>query len=365
MVGFQRIILSGTSLGGNSTLVMITAADLARLKIKRAVFHDVPNRPKVIETKPVLADLETKIDGSRAKILYDRITQVLGSKHAYAMHFSAAPATKVPAEVRSFTSKEHTSEEFVAMSRELANALFAQHTGATSSGLLCVMQVNIGPKNGLVILKLERQEGAEIKFSGEEGKRVFDFDVLENLILTDKTRLFKSALFVRTGAGDDEFDSGGCDSQGPGTSEDVARFWLTYLGCQLAEEPRVSTRKWFDASLAFANEQIGDAVAKNTFYEHIQSEMKSNRRNVSPKQFIEDYVPAALRVPYKQFLEEHRVSLHSFSKDISEIKTRLRRKTLHTARGISVTVPEEEEGLVKIKAEQIVVHDNLVSVDHK
>jgi len=281
------------------------------------------------------------------------------------MRFSAAPATKVPAEVRAFTNKEHTSVEFIAMSRELANYLFAQHTGATSSGLLSVMQVIVGPKNGLAILKLERQEGAEIKFSGEEGKRVFDFDVFENLILTDKTRLFKSALFVRTGAGDNDFDSSGCDSQGPGTSEDVARFWLTYLGCQLEEEPRVSTRKWFDASLAFANEQIADAVAKNTFYEHIHSELKSNRRNVSPKQFIEDYISPALRVPYKQFLEEHKVSLQAFTKDIAEVKTRLRRKALHTSHGISVTVPEDEERLVTVKAEQIVVHDQLVSVDHK
>ncbi len=344
---------------------MLTAADLAQVRIKRTVFHDVPNRPKAIETKPVLADLETKIEGGKAKILYDRITQVLGSKHAYGMRFSATPATTVPAEVRTFTSKDHSSEEFVAMSRELANSLFAQHNGATSSGLLCVMQVTVRSRNGLAILKLERQEGAEIKFSGEEGKRVFDFDVLENLILTDKTRLFKSAIFVRTDEGDNDFDSAGCDSQGPGTSEDVARFWLTYLGCQLDEEPRVSTRKWFDASLAFANEHITDAVGKNTFYEHIHSELKSNKKNLSPKQFLEDYVPSALRVPYKKFLAEHKVSLQSFTKDISEIKTRLRRKSLRTAHGISVIVPEDEERLVKIEKEQIVVHDELVNIDHK
>jgi hypothetical protein len=70
-------------------------------------------------------------------------------------------------------------------------------------------------------------------------------------------------------------------------------------------------------------------------------------------------------VPYKKFLEGHRVSLQAFGKDISEIKTRLRKKAFHTSHGISVTVPEEEENLVKVKADQIVVHDNLVSVDHK
>src|SRR5690348_16122216 len=118
---------------------MITGPDLARLKIIRTIFHDVPNRPKRVETKPILADLETTIDANKASILNDRITQVLGSKHAYSMQFSTSPATKVPADVRAFTSKDRTSEEFVAMSRELANQLFAQHTGATSSGLLCVM----------------------------------------------------------------------------------------------------------------------------------------------------------------------------------------------------------------------------------
>src|SRR5229473_7537601 len=101
MINSQRASISSLARGFNS--FMITAADLARLKIKRTVFHDVPNRPKVIETTPVLADLETKIEGGKTKILYDRITQVLGSKHAYGMHFSAMPATNVPAEVRAFT----------------------------------------------------------------------------------------------------------------------------------------------------------------------------------------------------------------------------------------------------------------------
>lgn len=344
---------------------MVTALDFSRLRIKRTIFHDVPNRPKSIETKLVLADLETKIDGTKGKILNDRITQVLGSKQAYTMRFSSVPATKVPAEVRTFTGRDSNSEQFVAMSRELANYLYAQHNGSTSPGLLCVMQVTVGMRRGVAILKLERQGGAEIRFDGEEGKRFFDLDVLENLILTDNTRLFKSALFIRNGTGDDDFDSCGCDSQGPGTSEDVARFWLTYLGCELAEEPRVSTRKWFDASLAFANDEITDAVSKSTFYEHIQSELKSNRRNLSPRQFIEDYVPPDLRVTYRGFLETHNVSLRAFAKDVSEIKARLRHKSLHTAHGIRVTVPENEEELVKVNAEQIVVHDHLTSIDHK
>src|SRR5260221_11735664 len=327
---------------------MITGADLARIRIVRTIFHDVPNRPRNYEGKPTLADLETTIDARREYILRTRVTQVLGSKQAYAVRFSGAPVTEVPKEIRAFTSQVHPGEEFVQMSRRLANDLFAQHTGATSPGLLCVMAVAAGAKSGVAVLKLERQEGAEIKFGGGEGKKGFDIDVLENLILTEDTRLFKSALFLRHGPGDDDFDLGACDSQGP---EDVARFWLTYLGCVLAEEPRIMTRRWFDASVEFANAHILDPVAKNDFYEHLHSELKSNRKKVSPRDFIEQCLPKAMRVPYQDFLQQEEISLQAFTKDVVEIKNRLRRKSLHTKRGISVIVPEDEEARVNVEAD--------------
>src|SRR5260370_11962439 len=120
------------------------------------------------------------------------------------MILSAPPATQVPTEIRAFTQTERPEQDFIQMSRKLAESLFAQHTGATSPGLLCVMAVTAGSKIGLAILKLERQEGAEIKFHGEEGHRSFDMDLLENLFLTDKTRLFKSALFLGIGPGRDQ-----------------------------------------------------------------------------------------------------------------------------------------------------------------
>jgi hypothetical protein len=61
------------------------------------------------------------------------------------------------------------------------------------------MHVTVGVRNGLAILKLERQEGAEIKFSGEEGKRVFDFDVLENLILNGQNAAVQECAFCPNG----------------------------------------------------------------------------------------------------------------------------------------------------------------------
>jgi 37-kD nucleoid-associated bacterial protein len=345
---------------------MITAADLAKLKIQRTIFHDVPKRPKGTDSKPVLADLETQVDANRADMLRRRMIQVLGSKSSYPVEFSSDTGSRVPQEVRSYTAKPGSSEQFVEMSKRLAMFLFEQHTGATSPGLLCVINVASGGHQGLALLKLEREEGAELKFREQNGKRIFDMSVLDNLILTEGTRLFKTALFLRIGPNDDDFKATACDSQWTVvTSSDVALFWLRYLGCRFTEEPRVSTEKWFEATIRFANEHVTDPIAKNDLYEHLHSELKSNRKTVSPRKFIEDCLPDKYRNPYEGFLKQRGVSLHAFQKDTADIKGRLRRRAYHTEKGISVTVPEEEVRVVEVEKQKIVVHDQLISIDRK
>lgn len=343
---------------------MITSAELARLSIRRIIFHDVPNRPKKVTESPILADLETKIDAKRADMLLRRMVQVLGSKSAYPVEFEPTSGSRVPDEVRKYTGADTSSQEFVAMSQRLANFLFEQHTGATSGGLLSVIQVDLVGQQGLALLKLEREQGAELIKREENGKRSFDMSVLDNLILTEGTRLFKTGLFIRTGPNDDDFKAAACDSQWTvATSGDVARFWLRYLGCRFIEEPRVSTEKWFEATVRFANEQLTDPVAKNDLYEHLYSELKSNRKTISPKKFIEDCMPEKYQGPYETFLEERNVGMQAFPKDTADIKGRLRRRLLHTAKGVSVTVPEEEAQLVEVTKQRIVIHDELLSVD--
>lgn len=256
--------------------------------------------------------------------------------------------------------------QFVEMSKRLAAFLFEQHTGATSPGLLCVIDVASGSRSGLVLLKLEREEGAELKPREENGKRVFDMSLLDNLILTEGTRLFKTALFLRTGPEADDFEAAACDSQWTvATSSDVARFWLRFLGCRFVEEPRVSTEKWFEATIQFANEHVADPVVKNDLYEHLHSELKSNRKTVSPRKFIEECLPDSYRTSYEGLLTSRGVSLQAFPKDIADIKNRLRKRAYHTEKGVSVIVPEEQAEVVEVAKQRIVVHDQLASVDRR
>lgn len=343
---------------------MISDSDLATLRIRNIIFHDIPRNSSGSTGTPTLADAETEIDSSRSSMLKKRLVRTLGSRSAYEIQFSESSSSPVPAEVKDFTAKSHNIGKFIEMSQRLAQYLFDQQNGQMSAGLLCVMDIITGGRRGLAVLKLEREQGADLQLKTTAKGRRFEMSVLDNLVFTDGTRLFKSALFIN--AGNNEFLATACDSQKTVmSSTDVARFWLRFLGCRVTEEPRVATQKWFDSTVEFVNEFIAEAVTKNDVYEHLLSELKSNKKRISPKKFIEDYFPDAYRREYQDFLAERNISMQGFEKDISDIKTKISRKLFQTKGGVTVTVPADRDQLVEIEPEQITVRDSLRTVATK
>ena len=64
--------------------------------------------------------------------------------YIFVEQFLAFTASPVPKQARLLTKSSSHSEKFIEASRELANYLFEQHTGATSPSLLCVMDAASG-----------------------------------------------------------------------------------------------------------------------------------------------------------------------------------------------------------------------------
>ena len=342
---------------------MIDSKDLAKIKIRRIIFHDVPHNLKGGTNKPELADAETQIDQRRENILRDRLVTALGSNSAYPVE-SAGPSL-VQQEIDKYTAKTHTPAQFIQMSRLLAEHLFAQQSGATSSGLLCVIDLTSANRAGLVLLKLERERGAELEWQTlAGGKRTIQMSVLDNLVLTEGTKLFKSAIFVRHS--NTTIFAKACDSQSLSASSiDLAQFWLRFLGCKLVEEPRISTQRWFDATVQYLNENVTDPVEKSSLYGHLMSELNSQKVSVSPKKFAADYVSMSESDNYLQFLKSKNLGTGQFRKDTADIATKLARLAFYTSKGVLISAPADLEGLVDIEAEQIVVHDHLQRVVKK
>src|SRR5437016_13708980 len=151
--------------------------------------------------------------------------------------------------------------------------------------------------------------------------------VLNDLVLTDGTRLFKSAMFIRTGAGDDDFKSQVCEGQNQVFStDDVRKFWMRFLGCGFLVEPRVATHRFFESTIEFINNVVTEPTVKASIYEHLQSQMKANTRKFAPQIFIQEYVPEEYQEPYREYLQTAKIPLAQFRKDLSDIQHSLEHK---------------------------------------
>jgi len=346
---------------------MIGPDALAGLVIKRVIFHDVPRNIKGQVNAPVLSDIPTPVDGERIEHLKTRIRRALSSRSAYAIEFNPQSPSPIPDLIRTHTLKTQAEARFVQTSQTMANYLYEQQVGASSAGLLAILDARISAQHALVILKLEREEGAQLEPSTHGKKKTFNMSVLDNLVLTGGTKLFKNALFLRTGPHEQNFAAIACDNQRSfAATVAMAQFWQKFLGCRLREEPRITTKNFYEAAVQFINTKISDPVEMTDIYEHIVSELKSQKHTLSPKAFIEDYIPAPHRQAFEDHLIERHVTLQQFTVDNTEIARRLKRRTYYTSKGASVTIPAEEPDLqVLIDEHQISVLDSVQTVDTK
>jgi hypothetical protein len=356
----SRAASAGSPTPGNS----IGPPQLATLQIHKVIFHDVPRKIRGQKQSPTLSEVECAIDPGKVGLLKDKLVRVLGSSAAYDLDLHPQPQSSIPKLVQELLVGNARSARFVEVSQAMAIALLEHQPGSASPGLLAIVGCSIGGRASVALMKLEREEGAQLKLSDRGGKKTFEMDVLADLVLTDGTKLFKSALFVPSKPGRDDIQAVACDGQRSYASTDeLAQFWIRFLGCKLREAPRITTKKFFEATLEYINTQVADdPELKNDLYDHIVSEMKTQKKAFSPKKFIEDYIPADHRESFRVFLEEQHIGMKHFNVDISEIKSHLKRRSLETSTGVRITVPAEASEVVDVQKNHVIIADTVVSV---
>jgi hypothetical protein len=342
---------------------VISADDLATIIIKRVIFHDVPKKVRGGSAKPTLSDVVTPVDPQQKTHLKVKLTRVIGSKHAYPVQFLETSGSPLPGLTRHITKNGCTADQFVKATQTLANYLFEQHVGSVSPGLLCVIEGTSSGLAALILMKLEREGGAQLTLSGAPGHQTFSMSVLNDLVLTDGTRLFKSAMFIRTGPGEDEFRSTVSDSQIPVTSsDDLAQFWIRFLGTTFLIEPRVATQRFFESAVSFINVAIPDPIVKSDVYDHLQSQVKSQKKIFSPKHFIEEFVPVDYQEQFTEHLAQEHIPLTQFTKALDDIQSKLKRRAYETKQGGMISVPADLPDLVEVRAEDILVKDSVLKI---
>jgi hypothetical protein len=316
-------------------------SDLGLLAVKSVIFHEVPHRTrKDAGSGPVLSEVESPITPEIKAYLRDRVSRSLGSSRSFDIEFDPNSSSPVPALIKAYVAKA-TATEFVRISQEMAVHLYTIQTGSNPGGLLALVDCDVGSNPSVALLKIEKEEGARLQQDLLGGKKTFNVLHFRDLILTENTRLFKIASFVRTG---EDFDSAASDHQrGYTPHTEVADFFLRkFLGCKLLEDAHVATKKFYEYSMDFLNTNLKDDPVKLVkCVNHLVSELSSEQGRIDPRKFAEKYLPLKQRQKFLTHLEEHGLGTRSFPMETSLIAPRLRHHLLEFRSGIRVVTPTE------------------------
>lgn len=165
--------------------------DLETFVSKDIIVHDVPRGGNRTE-EPRLTDEPIQLDRELRDYFERKIVTSLGSR---GLEVVADPA-KSPAVRQAVAAIVSDSLALVPESKSLARCLHTAQTGRNPAGLVTVMTGRVNESACLAILKLEREQGLRFQITQSDGRSVVDLELLRNLTLTDKTKVFKTALFT-------------------------------------------------------------------------------------------------------------------------------------------------------------------------
>jgi len=316
--------------------------DLSALKINRAILHEIPKHARAEEgSGAVLSDVPSALDAAGAVFFKDRISACLMAK-GFEIMFDALSTSPVREAVIAYLAKP-TEARFVKMSQDLAKHLYASQDGINPAGILMVIDCSLMTRKVIAILKLEQEEGARVARKMVDQKRSLDVQHLQDLILTQRTRLFKVAAFASRDEASETFDAVCSDMQrGYDERVEVAGFFLKrFLGCKLTEEPEVATKKFYEATEGFINEEVKDPIRRMKYHEHLVSEMGSNKEMVEPVAFANAYFVVEDRKPFTSYLTNRAVSTTAFKRKTELIDKRLEKELFQFESGIDVLVRKD------------------------
>ncbi|MCK4642463.1 nucleoid-associated protein [bacterium] len=311
--------------------------DLRALKMKKLIIHEVPRQLRVSPgtLAPVFSDVESLLDLELKEFFATKIMSSISSSSAFAVEFNSTIASPVPGLIKGYLTGR---PDFVFTSKTITQHLFSCQTAVNSGGLLTFIDCSFNSVRSLAILKVEKEDGVKAERSKVKGKSTFSMEYIKDLLLTQKTKLYKIGLF--SSLPKNKYEIYVCDNQRlfSSSSGEIANFFLQkFLGCKLKDEPEVITKHFFLLTEEFINNNFIKAEERAEIHTHLISELLNNNNSINPHLFAQSYLPTPLRNPYIEELTVANIGRNAFSKDIRLIAKRVKSISLAFKSGIAIT----------------------------
>jgi len=333
--------------------------NLGTFFVNQVIVHPIPkvNLKAKAGTSLELSDVPSALDTRLKNYFRERINASLS-----AMQFSAIydPTTASPVPKLVLDFFDPLSDDFVAMSQEMANYLFSIQPGGSSEGMLAVIDGTIGTGknigNCLAVLKLEMDSAIRLQPTRIDGKLTYDLQ-LQEVTMNDRAKVFKAALF-RQPADLASVSAVASDNQRGDVAHqsEVATFFLQFLGCRLADSPDRATKEYLDRTTAFINDMIDDPEKKLRYELAILSDLASNSKTINPKTVAKTHFDTEDQDTFLNLFKDEGGNISTVKKDDELIKPRLKTAYIQFANGLRLSgSPEAIDAAVQVSDGRTVI----------
>lgn len=327
----------------------------AALNINAIVLHEVVRKTGGAGS-PVLSQAESQLQPDQTAYIQERIRRALGS-HARPI-VEESGSSPVPDLVKKYLND---GGALLPTSISLVQRLQSVQSGISPAGIFVAAAAELDGDPALLMAKLEHERGVRAaQRELPDGRITFDVQLLRDLLFTTGSKVFKVALFTKSGiqaavaAADGGTTISGVvvDQQVQGSS--VAQFFLTdFLGCRFTERADVLTQRFFEAAESWIN-TLKDDEKKGRYQVALLGEMQSNKTSLSIDRFASDHFEVEDRDDFAASLKASSVPAREFSKDTELVRGKLARLRIDTKSGVMVLAPPEtvSDGTVRIEANE-------------
>lgn len=323
------------------------------LAIEKAIIHDLPKhykKPKDdLLVEPKLSKQESRMAPAMRLFFKEKIINTLKSESAFRICYDKNQESPIQWHVNEIIGN---NEMFVEKSHSMANFLFEKQNGQNSGGILVIILCKLQDSKTCVIFKLDKEIGAQLT----EDKETDSFDIAEvqNLMLSDKTRIMKIAMLTQKENFNIDFDGILVDYQSPiGNKKDLQSYFMCdFLGCRAFEEPKTVTKKFYNLSKTFIS-QVTDPIKQARYLIHLNSYVQSNEQVLSPSDFADKYLEASEEKDnYRSFLLSKNFRMEGFPKNTSLIDKELTKISIDFENGVTLVAKKKmalEDGVNIVK----------------
>ncbi|WP_411096874.1 nucleoid-associated protein [Streptomyces sp. 020-2-3H-GM] len=304
------------------------------LVIEQAIVHVVPQRRRSDPTEEIpLSETVCNLNDAVRTALQAKLRGVLA---ATGREIEEDPESKsaLPEYVHAFLTGE---SDLVEVSADMVHLLRNSQTGVSPAGLLLVADARLSGMRALLLVKLEQETGMQAKEIYSNGLRTFDMQYFADLLFTEKSKVYKIALFSEEGISEEGIEGWAADRQMTGK---MARFFLErFLGCRQKNEPREVTRRFHDATTEWINKYVTDPDVRINYIMATLSELQSPAPVLDPTAFAQQHLDITHRDDFTAYLHTADVPARAFDKDIEALEARLKNMRVAFANGVFIVAP--------------------------